>query len=229
MVPSTGLFRDAYPRLLKSNDYTFEFEGATLASANQNEAFQEARKKFITIEPVLVESYEEMDMSLKSAALKLKLGAEKEIIKAGATWIATFTIIHQVAAFFIRPVMLFPLLPCAFGIGGMVYKGWKFGDDTIEMLADTPQNAAVLAHHLSAELMYNKERRQFMSAPQKWFVTSAGNDWLTDLLSGPTSRKHAVAQNALVGQIFQSQKEDESVQKELGKHFKPKEEQKDIL
>lgn len=229
LVPSTSLFREAYPRLLKSNDYVFEFEGLPLASSNQSEAFQTARKKLMQLEPVFVESYEEMDMSLKSVGLKLKLETEKEIIKSGVTWIASFTLVHQVAAFFLRPVMLFPLLPCAFGIGGMIYRGWKFGDDTIEMLADTPQNAAVLAHQLTAEMAYNEERRKYMSGPKKWFITSSGNDWLTDLLAGPTSRKHAVAQNALVSQIYQSQKEDEEAAQEIGKHFKRPDEEKDIL
>lgn len=220
LVPKTALFREAYPHLLKSSDYTFEFENSSLGSANQNEKFQEARKKFMEIEPVFVESYEEMDMSLKSTALKLKMETEKEIIKSGASWIATFTLIHQVAAFFIRPVMLFPLLPCAFGIGGMIYRGWKIADDSIEILADSPQNAAILSHHLSAEIDYNKERRKYASAPHSWFLTSKGNDWFTDLLAGPTSRKWAVAQSALVGQIYQSKKEEEELQKELGKHFK---------
>lgn len=229
-MPATAFFKDAYPRLLRSSEYAFEFENQPLAAANQSEAFQEARKRFMEVEPVLPESYEEMDMSLKRAGLSLKLDTEKEIIKSGAVWIASFTFIHQIAAFAIRPVMLFPLLPCAFGIGGMIYKGWQLSDSKIELLADTPEHAATLAHQIAAELAYNKERKKYMSAPNKWFITESGNDWLTDLLSGPTSRKFAVAQNALLGQIYLHQQEEAALTQELGKHFKPKpEEEKDIL
>ena len=221
-LPASATFRQAYPGLLDSADFSFAFADRPLSEANQSQEFQEARKQFMGIEAVFPESYEEMDMSLKTAAYKLKIGSEKQLIWAGATWIATFTLIHQVAAFAIRPLNYFPLLPCAFGIGGMVYKGWKISDDAIELLSDSPRNAAILAHQLSAEQLYNKERAKLASPPHSWFITSNGNDWFHDLLLGPTSRRQAIAQNCLVTQIYMSQKEETDVQREIEKHFKEK-------
>jgi len=230
LLPSSALYSQAYPGLLKSSDFVFAFENRPLLSSNQSEEFQNARKQFMELEPVFPESFEEMDMSLKMAIVKLKVDSEQEILKSGVVWISVFTLIHQVASWAIRPLNYFPLLPCAFGIGGMIYKGWKLGEDAIELLGDSPENAAILAHQLSAELQYNKERKKLMSGPKKWFISSTGNDWFNDLLAGPTTRKHTIAQNTLVSQIYLSKQEDNEIQQEMGKHFKPQpEDEKDIL
>lgn len=218
--PETSTFRQAYPGLLDSTEFTFAFADRPLSSSNQSQEFQEERKKFMQIEPVFPESYEEMDMSLKTAIYKLKIGSERQLIWAGASWIAAFTMVHQVASFAIKPLMIFPLLPCVFGIGGMIYKGWNISDDSIELLSDTPQNAAILAHQLTAEQLYNKERKKFISPPHRWFLTSNGNDWFHDLLLGPTSRRQKVAQNNLITQIYMTKSENVDAAEEIGKHFK---------
>lgn len=219
LLPPTASFSQAYPGLLDHADYAFAFKNRPLGESILSQEFQEARKKFMELEPVFPESYDEMDMNLKITAHKMAKNAEKEIILSGAAWIAGFTALHQVAAFAIKPVMLFPLLPCAFGIGGMVYRGWKLSEDCVEHFADSPEHAAILSHQLSAELLYNKERKKFLGIPQKWFITRTGNDWLNDLLSGPLSRKHAVAQTALLTHIVAAQEDRAKLQAELEKHF----------
>jgi hypothetical protein len=206
--------------MLEGADVVFKFKDRALEESNQSQEFQDARAEFMAIEPVFPESFEEMDMSLKNVALKLKMNTEKEIIWSGVACISVLTVIHQAAAFMVKPVGLFPLLPCAFGIGAMVYKGWKTSDEIIELLGDTPQNAAILAHQTSAELAYNKERRKFIGAPEKYFLTQSGNDWLHELLTGPTSRRHAIAQNTLLTQIYISQEDTEGMRTEIEKHFK---------
>lgn len=219
LLPPSALFSQAYPGWLQTAEFLFAFENLPLSSANQNPKFQEARKQLMELEPVFPESFEEMDMSIKAAGLKLKMEGELKVIRAGVTWISAFTLIHQVGAFLIKPINLFPLLPCAFGIGGMIYQGWKLQDEIIELLADSPENAAILVHQLSSEVLYNKERRKYLSGPEKWMITSTGNDWLHDLLAGPISRKLAIAQSCLLTQLAMSKQDGVLTQGDLEKHL----------